>query len=71
VMGFFKIGSFELFAWTGFEHEPPELCLLSSWDYRHEPQVPGHSWLFKKHWSVCQLSAASDCGVYSCGQKVL
>jgi hypothetical protein len=21
-------------------HNPPDLCLLSSWDYRHEPLVP-------------------------------
>jgi hypothetical protein len=22
-------------------HSPPDLCLLSSWDYRGEPLVPG------------------------------
>jgi hypothetical protein len=21
----------------GLNHDPPDLCLLSSWDYRHEP----------------------------------
>jgi hypothetical protein len=21
-------------------HEPPDLCLLSSWDYKHEPLLP-------------------------------
>jgi hypothetical protein len=26
----FKIGSQELFAWTGCKHGPPDLCLLSS-----------------------------------------
>jgi hypothetical protein len=32
VMGFFEVGSCELFA---------QGCLLSSWDYRREPLVPG------------------------------
>jgi hypothetical protein len=22
-------------------HDPPDLCLLSSWDFRQEPPVPG------------------------------
>jgi hypothetical protein len=30
VMGFFEIGSRKLFAWAGFDGEPPDLCLLSS-----------------------------------------
>jgi hypothetical protein len=42
-MNFFEIGSYELFAWAGLELDPPDLCLLSSWDYRREPQVPGFS----------------------------
>jgi hypothetical protein len=25
---------------------PPNLCLLSSYDYRHEPLVPGHGFIF-------------------------
>jgi hypothetical protein len=30
VMDFFKIGSHKLFAWAGFNLDPPDLCLLSS-----------------------------------------
>jgi hypothetical protein len=39
VMGFFKMGSQELFVGAGLK--PPDLCLLSSWDYRREPPAPG------------------------------
>jgi hypothetical protein len=24
-------------------HDPPDLCLLSGWDYRREPPVPGQN----------------------------
>jgi hypothetical protein len=41
VMGNFKIGSQELFARAEIEAHPPDLCLLSSYHYRLEPQVPG------------------------------
>jgi hypothetical protein len=27
-------------------HDPPDLCLLSSQDYRREPLVPGHVLIF-------------------------
>jgi hypothetical protein len=30
VMGFFEIGSFELFLWTGLNHDLLDLCLPSS-----------------------------------------
>jgi hypothetical protein len=23
-------------------HDPPDLCLLSNYNYRHEPQAPGY-----------------------------
>jgi hypothetical protein len=38
VMGFFKIGSLELFAWAGFKPEILLISALSSWDYR--PPAP-------------------------------
>jgi hypothetical protein len=40
MMGFFKIGSPQtiLLAWN---HNPPDHCLLSSYDYRCEVPVPG------------------------------
>jgi hypothetical protein len=30
VMDFFEVGAQELFAWAGFELDPPDLCFLSS-----------------------------------------
>jgi hypothetical protein len=41
VVGFFDTVSQELFAqvWPS-NHDPPDVCFLSSWDYRHEPQAP-------------------------------
>jgi hypothetical protein len=38
--GFFEIGSLKLFAQVGSKPRSPDLCLLSSWDYRCEPLVP-------------------------------
>jgi hypothetical protein len=28
--------------------DPPDLCLLSSWNYRREPLVPGSNFVFKE-----------------------
>jgi hypothetical protein len=44
VLGFFKIGSQELFVWAGFKPDPPHLCFLSS-NYRHELPVPSYNLL--------------------------
>jgi hypothetical protein len=40
VKGFFEIESLELFAWMVWNQDPPDLCLLSSYDCRCEPPVP-------------------------------
>jgi hypothetical protein len=45
--GFFKIGSHKLFAQQGLNLYAPDLCLLSSWDYRREPPVPGCEFILK------------------------
>jgi hypothetical protein len=37
VKGFFEIGSHKLFALADFKLLSPDLCLLSSSDYKHEP----------------------------------
>jgi hypothetical protein len=37
VKGFFEIGFHELFARLALNLDPPDLCLLSSQDYRYEP----------------------------------
>jgi hypothetical protein len=37
---FFQLGSCELFAQAGLKAHLPDLCLLSSWDYRREPPAP-------------------------------
>jgi hypothetical protein len=37
MMTFFEIGFLELFAWLALNRNPPDLCLLSSQDYRCEP----------------------------------
>jgi hypothetical protein len=37
-MGFFEIGSISL--GLASNCDPPDLCLLKSQDYRHEPPVP-------------------------------
>jgi hypothetical protein len=51
VLGVFEIGSCKLFAWAGFVRDPPDLCLLSSYDYRCEPPVPSpvHGEIVKKY----------------------
>jgi hypothetical protein len=44
VIFFFEIGSHKnIFRGLASNHDPPDLCLLSSWDYRYEPPVPGHT----------------------------
>jgi hypothetical protein len=34
---FAEMGSCNFFAWQALNHDPPDLHLPSSWDYRHEP----------------------------------
>jgi hypothetical protein len=39
-LSIFEIGSQELFAQAALNPDPPDFCLLSSWDYRREPPAP-------------------------------
>jgi hypothetical protein len=45
-MGIFEIGSLNYLPGLASNCDPPDLCLLSSWDYRHEPLAPSSSSLF-------------------------
>jgi hypothetical protein len=46
VMGFFEIGSENYLSRLALNHDSPDLCLSSSWDYRHESPVPGNMRIF-------------------------
>jgi hypothetical protein len=46
VLCILEIGSHALFARLASNLNPPDVCLLSSQDYRREPPVPGFSCLF-------------------------
>jgi hypothetical protein len=35
--------------WLALNRDPPDLCLLSSWDYRREPPVSGALGVFLKN----------------------
>jgi hypothetical protein len=48
VMDFFEIGSLELFPRLASNHDPPDLCLLSSQDYKHKLLTPSPSSFFYK-----------------------
>jgi hypothetical protein len=54
--GVFKIGTYELSAWLVLNHDPPDQCLLSSWDYRCEPLASVPAWTFLVHDLVILLS---------------
>jgi hypothetical protein len=41
VKGFLRSGLANYLPGLALNLDPPDLCLLSSWDYRHEPPVPG------------------------------
>jgi hypothetical protein len=45
---FFKIGFANYLPRLASNLNPPDLCLLSSWDYRGEPLVPGSGIKFKR-----------------------
>jgi hypothetical protein len=62
-MDYFEIGSQELFPWAALSRYPPDRCLLSSWDYRREPRVPGlnvyHAYLKKVRRTVLMAEMVS------------
>jgi hypothetical protein len=41
VLDIFEIGSLKLFFWADLNHNPPDPCFLSRYDYRYEPLVVG------------------------------
>jgi hypothetical protein len=51
-------------------HDPPDLCLLNSWDYRHEPLAPSYIYIFfsgkdgQKNWREL-LSSLSILGTWA------
>jgi hypothetical protein len=75
----------ELFPWAGVlwnyfpglasNWDPPDLCLLSSYDYRHEPSMPGFYYAYRLlsflryPWSVVLSARQQDC-VSSLGATV-
>jgi hypothetical protein len=47
MLGIFEIGSWNCLPGLALTFHPPDLCLLSSWDYSCEPQVSALSSVFK------------------------
>jgi hypothetical protein len=70
VMGIFQIGSGELFAWAGLNHDLPNLCLLSSLDYSCEPLSPAKNvvlnsiYIFVVLGLELRLYSFLYCGIY-------
>jgi hypothetical protein len=60
VMGFFNIGSQELFARAGFEPDPPDLCILSS--LNHQCTVCCGIFKRDKFWFLEQQFLTGMCG---------
>jgi hypothetical protein len=51
-MGVFEMGSQELLSRLASNHDPSDLCLLSSWNPKHEPPAPGCLGIFtNEHFS--------------------
>jgi hypothetical protein len=39
----------ELFAWASLSHDPPDLSLPNSWNYRHKLPLPEHNSISKRN----------------------
>jgi hypothetical protein len=46
-MGFSRYGLENFLPGLASNGNPPDLCVLGSWDYRYEPLAPG--WVLKKN----------------------